>query len=173
MEEVGGMRSAGIVDELRHILCNLDTVIVCIGSPLRMDDQAGLMVCDKLRSRGLSVIKCEYGLENCMLEVSELKTKNMLLVDAVYSEDLGPGDIVLVEEKDIIDKNISPITTHNIPFKTMISILRNTIGLEKIYLLGIRVKNIDIGLDVSREVSIAVDKVVDLILDIVESCRES
>ncbi|OYT40373.1 MAG: hydrogenase maturation protease [Desulfurococcales archaeon ex4484_58] len=157
---------------LEKLLCIDKASIVCIGSPLRADDQAGLIVCDELLNKGYDVIKCEYGLENCILELTEKKPSKIIIVDGIVSDKLSPGEVVLVSEDEIVEQNISLVTTHNIPINTTTAILRNVIGLKEYYLLGIRVKNIDIGLEVSEEVKNAVEEVVKTIEGILGKCSE-
>jgi len=155
---------------LMNLLCRRDVVIACVGSPLRMDDQAGLIVCDKLLENGVDVVKCEYGLENCVHEIIARSPRALLIIDAVYSNKLSPGDIVLVDEDQLISEDVSPVTTHNIPLKNILSLLKLETGLSEVYLLGIMVKSLDIGLEVSTEVSRSIDYLSKYMVDLYHSC---
>ena len=165
-----------LVEDLKSILCGDRVVLACIGSPLRMDDQAGLLVCDKLVERGVTnTVRCEYGLENCLGEISSLKPDTLIVVDAVYSNKLSPGDVVLLNSEAVEagEYGLEPVSTHNIPFKISLSLLKETVGLKNTYLLGIMVKNIDLGTEVSEEVRKAVDYVVELIVRAYRECEKS
>jgi len=159
-------------NKLRTLLCRRDAVIACVGSPLRMDDQAGLIVCDKLLENGVDVVRCEYGLENCVHEITARSPRALLIIDAVYSNKLSPGDIVLVGEDELISEDVFPVTTHNIPLKNILSLLKMEIGLNEVYLLGIMVKSLDIGLEVSMEVSRSIDYLSKYMVDLHHSCGE-
>lgn len=168
------MSIAELYDMLENIICRENTVIVCIGSPLRMDDRAGLIICDHLLEKGFKqVIKCEYGLENCFSELSRVKNSVLLIIDAVYSDKLSPGDIILIDEDAILGNTsgLKPITTHNIPFNTIVAILKELAGIEKIYLLGIMIKKIDLGIEISEEVGKSIDKIVSILENILDKCR--
>ncbi len=163
-----------LYDELKRIICDEDAVIACVGSPLRMDDQAGLIICDRLHEKGFKdIIKCEYGLENCLTEISSTGKKTLLVIDAVYSDKLSPGDIVVLDSEAIEsgEYNLEPISTHNIPFKISLSLLKELVGVNKAYLLGIMVKSIDLGLEISIEIRKSIDKIVELLEEILSGCR--
>jgi len=161
-----------LLNELKRIICD-NTLIVCIGSPLRSDDRAGLILCDKLIEKNVRKIVCEYGLENCIHDIVNVDPRILLVVDAVYSRKLNPGDIVLVEFNEFNLEGIEFTSTHSIPLEVVIEIIKKITKIEKIYLLGIMVKNIDIGLELSFEIENSVSKLADLINSILDKCIEN
>lgn len=159
--------------ELENILCNNNVLVACIGSPLRRDDSAGLVLCNKLISRGFKLLLCEYGLENCIDEIINTKPRVLLIIDAIYSEKLEPGDIALIDFNQIESKEISFTSTHNIPINIVIEFIKQTTPLDKIYLLGLMVKNIDIGIELSLEVEKSIEKIMEIITQTLERCRDN
>lgn len=126
-------------------------LIIGIGSPLRSDDQAGLLLCDELINRNVNCIKCEYGIENCLDIVNEVKPEILVVIDTALFKGGTPGDIILVNERNL-EENILPITTHGIPLKTIVELLKAMGSIKEFYLLGIYPKTLEIGLEVSSEV---------------------
>ncbi|ADV64652.1 hydrogenase maturation protease [Desulfurococcus mucosus] len=148
--------------ELIEVLANLigeDTVIAGVGSPLRMDDRAGLVFCDKLLAKGFKCIKCEYGLENCINEIRESGAVRLVVVDAVLYEGAEPGEIV-VASGDALAEKYSLATTHTLPVKTVLRILGET-GVREVYVVGIAPKQLGYGLEVSDKVAESVEKLVE------------
>lgn len=146
-------------------------MIACVGSPLRSDDQAGLLLYNLLKDKGLPIVECEYGLENCMLEISEYKPEKLLIIDAVYSEKLEPGDLVLLDENSIREE--LPVTsTHNIPLKQVLALLKHVAGVKEIYLLGVQVKSIELGDRVSPEVCESIKKLAIVLEKTYRECRK-
>ncbi len=169
------------IDNIRGFLsnriCSRKTVIAFVGSPLRNDDRVALLIyndlLDKTRNNPDNVwfIECEYGLENCLHEIIMKKPETLIIVDAVLSQELKPGEIVLVSLEHVRDK-IGLATTHNIPVHITLSLLRKQVNLQEIYLLGIRVENIEIGMDISESVNKGRKKIVDLFLEVITICKE-
>lgn len=137
-------------------------LIAGVGSPLRQDDQAGLLACDELINHGVNCVKCEYGLETCIGEIAEYRPRTLLVIDASIFKDGKPGDILLATDDSISSESMS-LTTHSIPFEKSIELLRALKAIEKAYVIGIYPKSIDIGLEISFEVVSAVRHLVDKI----------
>lgn len=158
--------------ELERIVCNNNVLIACVGSPLRRDDSAGLVICSKLLEKGFKPLICEYGLENCLYEIISIRPRVVLLIDAVYSDKLDPGDIVLLDLDQKEEVGSIFTSTHSIPLNIVVDIIGRTINLEKTYLLGVRIKNIDIGTDLSIEVQESVNRIVETLVETFNKCRE-
>ncbi len=169
------------IDNIREFLsnriCSRKTVIAFVGSPLRNDDRIALLIyydlLNKLKNNPDNVwfIECEYGLENCLHEIIKKKPEVLIIVDAILSQELKAGEIVLVSWEHVKEK-IGLATTHNIPVYITLSLLRKQVDLQEIYLLGIRVENIEIGMDISEPVNKGRKKVVDLFLKVITGCGE-
>ncbi|MEM2025139.1 MAG: hydrogenase maturation protease [Desulfurococcaceae archaeon] len=137
-------------------------LIVGLGSPLRGDDQAGLLVCEELQSLGVECIKCEYGLENCTDYVMAKKPRALIILDAALFENGCPGDIVVTDEGAIAEGNII-VSTHSIPLRVVLSALKSERAFEKVFLIGIYPDRLDLGLDVSSAVLTSVNKLANYI----------
>lgn len=150
------------LDEVSLInLCTIfhpsDTLVLGVGSPLRSDDSAGLLLCDLLVERGVSCGRCEYGIENCVDVVAERKPSTLIIVDAAFFEDGKPGDIV-VSTAESVNDTVRLVTTHNIPLRLVLEILRQFGSVTRVYVVGVYPKSLEIGYTISREVYLAVVK---------------
>lgn len=155
-------------------LCTLFTgnfMIVGLGSPIRRDDQAGLIACDELARAGVDCVKCEFGLENCIDAIVDRKPRILLIIDAVLYNGGKPGEIVLTDYSSI-DHGTYLVTTHSIPLDKLVSYLRASGFVEDIYIIGVYPKDIDIGLEVSFEVKVAIDELVWHVRQCLEELRK-
>lgn len=147
----------------RREICDLfqdSFLITGIGSPLRSDDQVGLLLCDELMNIGLNCLKCEYGLENCVDHVSEVKPKRLIVIDAAIFDNAEPGDIVIASEDNLQSEEIKPISTHNIPLRVIVDMLKNTGVIEELYIIGIYPQTLEIGLEITPPIQIALKTLV-------------
>jgi len=126
------------------------TLAACVGSPLRGDDRIGLVVCEELSKCGFPSVKCEYGLENCIQDIEEVKPGTLLIIDAVYSDKLGEGDVVLINPEEASDYAIP--TTHSLPMRLVIDTLLKQGVIGRALILGISVKKLDVSLEISPRV---------------------
>jgi len=151
--------------ELTNELCKLlrqGFKIVCVGTELRSDDRVGLYICDKMLSLNFkNVIKCSYGLENCIEDLINLE--KALIIDGLYT-DLPPGTIVLANPDELSDDIL--VSTHSIPHKLVIKLIRSLGGLKEVKILGIRVKSLDIGTSLSPEIKRVADELVNKLLSV-------
>lgn len=138
-----------LIDSLTSFL-NHNPLILGIGSPLKSDDAFGLLACDYLSSIGVECIKCEYGIETCISEISDRRPKALLIIDAVLSRETPPGSIIVADESAVVTGEIL-VTTHNIPLKTLLEILRKEYGVEKILIAGATPFSLDYGLELTSE----------------------
>ena len=159
--------SKDLRDLLERLLCQEKYLVICIGSWLRMDDRAGLEVCNLIDSPERSVI-CEYGLENCLGELVSSKASNLLLIDAIVSDGFSPGSIIYSDVNEISDGFLA--TTHNIPINTVIKYLRSFGVAGNVKVLGIRVKSLDFGDTMSPEISRSVECLSNMIREILNKC---
>jgi len=135
-------------------------LIIGTGSPLRQDDQAGLIACDELLRNDVFCLKCEYGVENCFGEIERFKPRYLIIIDAALFENGRPGDIIITSEESISEVNLV-LSTHNIPLTLLIDLMKKTWRLEKIYVIGIYPKSMDLGLEVSLEVFSSIERLVE------------
>jgi hydrogenase maturation protease len=105
-------------------------------------------------------LKCEYGVENCFGEIDRFKPRYLIIIDAALFENGRPGDIIVASEESISEVNLV-LSTHNIPLTLLIDLMKKTWRLEKIYVIGIYPKSMDLGLEVSLEVSSSIERLVE------------
>jgi len=133
-------------------------VLVGVGSDLRGDDAAGLMVAQQLGTRNPRLVTLIGGTapENLTGEIKKLKPTHLLIVD---SADLraAPGTIQIVGYEQIGGHSFS---THSSPLKLMIDFLLADIAFEPI-VIGIQPKSLEFGAAISPEVKRAVEEVVE------------
>lgn len=139
------------------------TLILGVGSPLRSDDQAGLVLCDILNQNGVECLKCEYGVENCLDVIIERSPERLLIFDAALFSGGSPGDLVYAGDLEVLD-GVSLLTTHNIPLKLVLDLIRSSSPVREIRVVGIYPKNLDIGVSISNEVMRAISTLVESIL---------
>ncbi|MEM4469984.1 MAG: hydrogenase maturation protease [Desulfurococcaceae archaeon] len=144
-------------------LCSLfknNFLVVGVGSPLRSDDQAGLLFCKELSKRGFDCLECEYGIENCFNEILEKKPSTLIVVDAALFEGGNPGNIIVAPEDSILAGSLM-ISTHTIPISVVINLLKSMNAVKRVYLVGIYPGTLELGTAVSREVTRAIEDLVD------------
>lgn len=137
------------------IPCNIfkgNFLIVGIGSPLRSDDQAGLILCDILNQNGVNCIKCEYGFENCVDIVIEKSPEKLVIIDTAIFSGGNPGDVIFLDSIEAFDSTCI-LTTHNIPIGFLLNTIKELSSIREVYIIGIYPRNLEIGLEVSREVT--------------------
>ena len=143
--------------KLRSLLKDAARIaIVGIGSELRGDDAAGLLVLNNLRSK-MSAVKSgrlicklfEGGTapENLTGEIKRFKPGHLIMIDAVEMAK-KPGTIALLDLKRIGN---TVFLTHKLPMKLMLDYLAAEMNFITIF-LGIQPKSLDFGAPVSRPV---------------------
>ena len=142
---------------------------MCIGNELRSDDGIGLVICRELTRSirenidNVRVIECPYGLELCTDIVIEFKPDTILIIDAI-SANLEPGSIVFTCSLDEIS-DYTTISTHTIPINVIINYIKSYVSeLKRVCLLGIQVKNTNLGDKISLEVKKSGEIIVSLLL---------
>jgi len=168
-----------IYDDISGAFSNVDkkdlkVCVLGIGSDLRGDDVAGLLVVDCLSRKCMNLEPCDiknklhvlYGStapENCTGDIKRSKPTHLVVVD---SADMGlkPGDIKILGEDQIGGVSFS---THMLPLSVMIQYLKNSIDFKTV-IVGIQPKNIDFGAVVNTEIIKASEVVADSILKTVE-----
>lgn len=160
-------------DILKDIVCG-DYYFVCVGTELRSDDAAGLRLCEFLVARGFPrdrVIMCEFGLENCMSVIQERSVKNALIIDAaiVLGEREGTPKY-FIASLDSIDDTVALVTTHSLPIRLVIELLRREELFKDVRVLGVVARNLNLGEGISPEVQDTISFLTDLILKTLSTC---
>jgi hydrogenase 3 maturation protease len=140
--------------------------ILGIGSELRADDVAGILVAQRIKKLAtgreshikLKVFTGGTAPENLTGELKKFKPTHMIIVDAA---DLGvkAGKIAVMEPDDV--SGIS-FCTHSLPIKVMTDYLLQSFPCE-IMLIGIQPKTLAVGASPSEKVLEAVELVAAMI----------
>ncbi|MBU4198893.1 MAG: hydrogenase maturation peptidase HycI [Verrucomicrobia bacterium] len=145
-----------------HDTCGLETAlrqarriaVVGIGSDLRGDDIAGILVIRELRAAlgrsrpsGLRIFDGGTAPENLTGEILRCKPSHILLTDAA---DLGlkPGAVKLIEPEQIAGM---PFSTHVLPLKILTDYLTQSLSC-RVIVLGIQPGRTDFGRTPSKEI---------------------
>ncbi|MFC1501470.1 hydrogenase maturation peptidase HycI [Elusimicrobiota bacterium] len=157
---------------LRKSLTNAKKIaILSIGSELRADDVAGVLVGRKLeelckkqiKSKKLKIFHGENSPENLTGEIKQYKPTHLIIIDAAdTSAEPGTIDIIDVEQVGGIS-----FTTHLLPIKVMIDYLLQSFKC-RVTVLGIQPKSIQFGKSPSNEVLESVDQISQSIKEIIE-----
>jgi len=125
-------------------------VVLGIGSELRADDAAGLLVAEelkKIKNLKLKVFLGSTAPENFTGEIIKFKPTHILIVDSVDT-DQKPGFILLINPDEVGGVSFS---THMLPVKMMVDYLLASLECE-IIIIGIQPKVLLFGETISKEV---------------------
>lgn len=138
--------------------------ILGIGSELRGDDIAGMLVAQELEkfskeSKPKIPFKVFLGgtaPENLTGEIKKYDPSHVIIIDTA---DMGekPGFIGVLNPED--EKFCGSFSTHRMPCKVLIDYLKKSIGC-KVIMIGIQAKCVDFGKEPSEEVKAAVKKLI-------------
>lgn len=156
------MRVISLNDVCEYIkeLASQSYAIICIGTYLKSDDRAALELCDKLTDlevAGTQIIICEHGLENCIHEIVERRLEKLAIFDAVLLDNFTKS-IVILDPSEVNEMNIS-ITSHLIPMRSTLRYLNSVLGKLDVIVIGIPVKNLEVGFELSPEVKEIIDRI--------------
>jgi hydrogenase maturation protease HycI len=151
--------------------------ILGVGSELRGDDAAGILVIKGLGGRAVKIrrgtsFKVFNGAtapENITGEVKRFRPTHIVMVDTV---EFGkrPGTVFMLESCEV-GPGVS-FSTHKLPAKVLIDYLADSLECD-ISVIGIQPKNLDFGRPVSREVALAVDRIICAIRSAMTAKRNS
>jgi hydrogenase 3 maturation protease len=138
--------------------------VLGIGSELRADDAAGLLVAEelkKIKNLKLKVFLGSTAPENFTGEIIKYKPTHVIIVDSVDT-DKKPGFILLIDPVDVGGISFS---THMLPVKMLVDYLLASLKCE-IIIIGIQPKILSFGEIVSEEVKESARQVSDVIRQI-------
>lgn len=156
-----------LLEKLREILCRKHTVIACVGTELRGDDKAGIILYNMVKNSLNNIVLCEYGVENCLAELEEKKPENLVVIDGVVA-DTQPGTIIIASLEDLDESFLT--TTHNIPLSLSIKFLRSKGLAKNVVIIGVRILSLDIGGEVSPVVEKTTRELASKISMVVKEC---
>jgi len=158
-EELGRLRA-----ELEEKLAGRRCVVVGVGSELRGDDAAGLLLAERLEGKSRAVVFVGGDVpENYAVRVADQRPEVVLLLDAA-AMDLPTGSVRLLRAEEIPPV---PGVTHRPSLEMFAAFVKLDCGAET-YLLGIQpdMEHLGVGDEMSPQVTAALDALEPLLLDI-------
>lgn len=140
--------------------------VIGIGSDLRSDDAAGLLVAEELRKSKIPKLKVFIGAtapENLTGEIIKYKPSHIIIIDSAEMNQ-KPGTVLLINPEEAGGISFS---SHMLPIKMMVDYLYGSLESE-ILIIGIQPKSLIFGEDVSEEVKSSVKKISNLIQKILQ-----
>ena len=141
--------------------------VLGIGSELRGDDIAGMLVADSLRkfkdkNKKLKVLLGATAPENLTGEIKKFKPSHVIIIDAA---DIGkkPGALACIDPEEIDKISFS---THQLPLSIMAEYLTQSLNC-KIIVIGIQPKTIKFGFKFSKEIEKSAAYLSDTIKEII------
>jgi hydrogenase 3 maturation protease len=132
-------------------------LIITIGNSYRSDDGVGPYIASKIKKckKNLIVLNAEDKPENIIDEATRLKPGKIVIIDAA---DFGgmPGEIRLIEKKDIPDTSLS---THSFSPNILAAIIEEDTGADVLF-LGIQPESIQFGEGISKPVKEAAKRII-------------
>jgi len=135
--------------------------VLGIGSELRADDIAGILVAQKLEELQGQNFKVFLGYtapENLSGEIRKFKPTHLIMIDTA---DIGkePGEVKLFTPENVGGISFS---THKLPVKIMAQFLQKDINCN-VMIIGIQPKSLDFGKPVSSHVQRSVNEISDIL----------
>lgn len=138
--------------------------VLGVGSALRSDDAAGLLVAEELKKVKIPKLKVFFGStapENLTGEIIKYKPSHIIIVDSVDMEQ-EPGSILLIDPQVVEGVSFS---THMLPVKMIVDYFLESLKCE-IVIIGIQPKTLEFGETVSGEVKKSTIQIADVISQI-------
>lgn len=146
--------------------------VLCIGSDLRADDGAGVIVAEKLprylsnpdKRRNARVFIGGTAPENLTGEIKRYNPSHVIIVDTADFKE-RPGTVVVLDPGDV-GAGVS-FSTHKMPAKVLVNYLQRSIDCE-VTIVGIQPKSVDFAKPISAPVAAAAKAVAGAIADILK-----
>jgi len=148
---------------------NRKVALLGVGSPIRRDDAAGLIVIDELEKRdlkGVLLVRSEASPELFLGTLEEYGPTHVIIVDAA-DLGIGPGEARVVTTSEVLGEAIS---THRLPLTILIGYLEGSLNV-KTMLIGIQPKDMDFGMETSEEVRRGAERVAQDIYNVLTKDR--
>ncbi len=132
-------------------------LIITIGNSYRSDDGVGPYIARQINKykKDFTILNAEDQPENIIDEATRLKPGKIVIIDAA---DFGgmPGEIRLIEKKDIPDTSLS---THSFSPNILAAIIEEDTGADVLF-LGIQPESIRFGEGISKPVKEAAKRII-------------
>ncbi len=139
--------------------------VIGIGSSLKSDDAAGIIIAEKLEKSSNPKLKVFIGStapENLTGEIIKYGPSHIIIIDSANMEQ-EPGNIQLIEPEDAGGVSF---TSHMLPIKIMVDYLLESIKCE-ILIIGIQPKSLEFGGNLSKEVADSVKQITEAIQSVI------
>jgi len=151
----------------------LRTLILALGNELMKDDGAGLKAGRLLAEKGYNVL--EVGTDIFLLQNHYGGEERLIIIDAILSDKLRPGEIVHLTGGEVFEKLKAEIRSAHfmgvIDGLKLLRALDERLAKAEIHFIGIVAKEIDLGMELSEEVERAIPGVVELVEKLAASGR--
>lgn len=141
------------------------TLILALGNELMKDDGVGLKAGRILLEKGYNVL--EVGTDIFRLANHYSGEERLIIIDAILSDKLEPGEIIHLEGEEVFEKLKGEIRSAHfmgvIDGLKLLMVLDERLAKADIHLVGIVAKEIDLGMELSGEVERALPRVVELV----------
>jgi hydrogenase 3 maturation protease len=143
--------------------------ILGVGSELRSDDVAGMLVAELLEiyaNKGNKKLKVFMGAtapENLTGEIKKYEPSHLIIIDCAELKK-KPGDVMILSKENV---NNFSFSTHKLPIKVMIEYLLQSQKMD-VAIIGIQPKSIAFGEAPSMEVKKVTEEIASIIVDAVE-----
>ncbi len=140
-------------------------LILALGNELMMDDGAGIKVGRILAEKGYNVL--EVGTDIFMLSSHYTGEERLIIIDAILSDSLKPGEVVHLEKDEVFERLKAEIRSAH--FMGAIDGLRLLMSMDErlakaeVHFIGIVAKNVGLGMELSEEVEKAIPEVLELV----------
>ncbi|WP_456365256.1 hydrogenase maturation protease [Thermococcus sp.] len=140
-------------------------LILCLGNELMKDDGVGLRAGRVLAEKGYNVL--EAGTDIFLLQNHYKGEDRLIIIDAILSDSLRPGEIVHLTGGEVFEKLKGEIRSAHfmgaIEGLKLLMKLDERLAKVEIHFIGIVAKEIGLGMELSEEVEGAIPKVVELV----------
>ena len=141
------------------------TLILDLGNELMKDDGIGLKAGRILLEKGYNVF--EAGTDVFLLQNHYSGEERIILIDAILSDKLKPGEIIHLEGEEVFEKLKGEIRSAHfmgaIDGLKLLMALDERLAKAEIHFIGIVAKEIDLDMELSEEIEGAIPKVVELV----------
>jgi len=165
------MSLVNLQNTLRNKLAGAERVAVLgMGSELRGDDVAGMLVADALSSFAgsncpeVAVFHGGTAPENLTGEIKRFLPTHLIVVDAADTS-AKPGTLTIIKPEELLTISF---TTHMLPIQVMVDYLLETFSCQ-VTIIGIQPRSVEFGATPSRELRRAVKQLTTALIEAITS----
>lgn len=143
---------------IAETLANENAAILCVGSRLRGDDAACLILCEKLQMVAPEKAEvCEHGLENCPVFsiIEERGLREVLICDTMMVPHIAPGVFAEIELRELRRVFSLHVSTHSFQQAFIAEKIAEYYPGVRIRILAVNAKSFSLSPYISNEVESA------------------